>query len=377
MYVEIAKICPSMKFFDVGGGLAVDYDGTKSSKPTSMNYTEEEYARDIVYSLKEICNEEQVAYPDILSESGRATVAHHAMLVVEVSDVASALSPVPFAEDPPSDHWLLSDLQNMYNNLDENNFRETLNDSLSLKFETLEEFIRGDLTLEERSYAEMLLRRLKSKLYSVGIKLPRYPEEIDTFEKELLDVYFCNFSVFQSIPDFWAIGQLFPIMPLQRLDLEPNRRAIIADLTCDSDGKIDAFIAKDDTSPSLLLHEISHNESYYIGIFLVGAYQEILGDLHNLFGDTNAVHVALDENGKPNFTHVVQGDSIKEVLEYVEFDPNDLTERLRNAIEVGLRNGTPEEKDARFLRQRYKEALDGYTYLIKFDLENGQGASGK
>jgi arginine decarboxylase len=365
VYVEIAKACPSLCLFDVGGGLAVDYDGSKTSNSTSMNYTEEEYARDIVYSLKEICDQECVHYPDIVSESGRATIAHHAVLVVEVTDVSTSLPATPTIDSPPTDTKLLADLYDMYNSLSETNFREYLNDSEDMRREVLEQFIRGEITLQERSYADLVLRRLKAKMYALGATFERMPEEIANYEQDLLDVYFCNFSVFQSIPDLWAIDQLFPIVPLQKLNEEPNRKAVIADLTCDSDGKVDCFIGKTEKEPYLRLHKLQENEPYYLGIFLVGAYQEILGDLHNLFGDTNAVHVSLDSQGQPEFTHVVEGDSVREVLEYVEFEPSDLIERLRGSVENAVKTGTLAESEARIIRQRYREALEGYTYLVK------------
>ncbi len=364
MYVEIAKLAPSMEFFDCGGGLAVDYDGSKSSDPTSMNYTEEEYARDVVYSIKSACDTEGIAYPDIISESGRATVAHHAMLVIEVTDVAKAVLPVPTIDAPPTDHRLLADLQEMYNSLNEQNLREIIHDAVDLRREVLEQFVRGDLSISERSYAENVLKHLNSKLYDIGIKLDPYPEEIDDFERELRDVYFCNFSVFQSIPDSWAIGQLFPIMPLHRLNEQPTQRAVIADLTCDSDGKVDCFISTDSKS-STQFHTFKEDEPYYLGVFLVGAYQEILGDLHNLFGDTNAVHVSIGDDDAPVFTHVVNGDSNREVLEYVEFEPSELYERMRISVEQALKTGTLVEEHARFLLQRYREAMEGYTYLVK------------
>lgn len=365
MYVQIAELCPSLRFFDAGGGLGVDYDGSRSSFHSSINYTEAEYAMDLVYEIEERCTEMNIPHPDIITESGRATVAHHAVLVAEVTDVTEALGVVPKIEKPPTRHQLLRNLVDMYQDLTIKNCRETLHDTIEVREEILEQFNRGDLSLVERAYADRVLKHLVAKLHSFASELKRPLEELEKLRSELYDLYYCNFSVFQSLPDFWAIDQLFPIMPIHRLKEEPTREALMADLTCDSDGKIDCFIDPKGTRRSLKLHPFNPKEQYCVAFFLVGAYQEILGDMHNLFGDTNAVHVTVAADGSPEFTHVLRGDTMREVLEYVQFSVNDLIERFRVATENALRGGLLTPESARELQKIYREALDGYTYLIK------------
>jgi arginine decarboxylase len=332
-----------------------------------MNYTAEEYAQEIVYAILERCDEGGVTHPDIITESGRATVAHHSVLVVEATDALDALGAMPDIKSPPSDHELLAQLIELYNELTVKNCRETLHETLVVREDILEQFVRGDLSLEERAFGERLLRHLIARLHSLASELKRPLEELSRLEPELDDIYFCNFSVFQSIPDFWAIDQLFPIMPIHRLEEEPTRNAVLADLTCDSDGKVDRFIDPRGTRQSIRLHPLDPQRPYYLGIFLVGAYQEILGDLHNLFGDTNAVHVNIDEDGQPHMSAVVRGDTMREVLEYVQFSVRELSERLQRASEAALRAGHMTDEEAHALERRYREALGGYTYLVKED----------
>ncbi|MCO6429899.1 MAG: biosynthetic arginine decarboxylase [Deltaproteobacteria bacterium] len=365
MYVEIAKICPSLTMLDVGGGLGVDYDGSRSNFESSMNYTVGEYARDVVAAIDEACRAAEVPHPDIISESGRAIVAHHSVLVTEALDVSPVLGVLADLGEVPGDHELLSRLREMYNDLSIKNLHETWNDALDLRDQILELFIRGDITLEERAYAERGLKHLTAKIKSLSANLKYVPEELERVDAEMRDLYFCNFSVFQSLPDSWAVDQLFPIMPIHRLDVEPKRRAFMADLSCDSDGKIDRFIDLRDVNSYIRLHELDNGHPYYIGIFLVGAYQEILGDLHNLFGDTNAVHVTVDHEGNVELNHVVQGDTVREVLRYVQYEPQDLFDRLRISIERSLKNGNLSPEESAKLQKRYREALEGYTYLVK------------
>lgn len=365
MYAEIAKLCPALSFLDVGGGLAVDYDGSKTNFQSSMNYSVEEYARDVVYALSEACQSAGVAPGNIITESGRALVAHHSVLVFEVIDVAQCHEVVAELERPPTDHELLGDLQQLYRNLSVKNCLETMHDAVSLRDDILERFIGGDISLVERAYAEKCFWHLVAKIKKTALELKYRPEEIEKLDEELHDTYFCNFSVFQSLPDSWAIGNLFPIMPLHRLKEQPTRRSIVADMTCDSDGKIDRFIDLKDVKPYLNLHALKAGEPYYLGVFLVGAYQEILGDLHNLFGDTNAVHVDIGGDGKLQLTHVVEGDTVGEVLGYVQYDLRDLSERLRLSVEKSLREGTLTAEESAKIQKRFREALEGYTYLYK------------
>lgn len=365
MYVEIAKLCPSLQFLDVGGGLGVDYDGSRTNFESSMNYTVEEYARDTVAAVEQACREANIPHPDIISESGRAIVAHHSVLITEAIDVAPYVPTELEPQTPPSKHPLLERLTEMQRELSVKNCQETWNDALELKDEMLSLFINGDLNLEERAYAEAGFKHLLSKIKHTMAGLKYVPEDMEKIDGMLRDLYFCNFSLFQSVPDSWAIDQLFPIMPIHKLEQEPKRRAFMADLSCDSDGKIERFIDLKDVNNYLRLHEIENGSRYYIAIFIVGAYQEILGDLHNLFGDTNAVHVNIDDDGVPEITHVVEGDTIREVLSYVQYDPQDLVERLRISIEKSLRSGQLQPEGAAKLQKRYREALEAYTYLVK------------
>lgn len=363
MYIEIAKRCPSISYFDVGGGLAVDYDGSKTASDSSMNYTIEQYARDVVYTVGNICSEEGVAHPTLLSESGRAIVAHHSLLVTEVIDVAPAIQGIEDVEAPPSDHFLLTELKDIFYGLTTENSLETLHDSHDLQERAIELFNQGELSLEERAYVERISKHITAKILELSKKLEYLPEEIETLQEKFLDVYFCNFSVFQSLPDAWAIQQMFPIMPIHRLNEQPTRKATIVDLTCDSDGTINQFVNPQDNSKWIPLHELGKSP-YYLGVFLVGAYQETLGGLHNLFGDTNAVHVDIDEQGQWKIKHLIEGDTNGEVLSYVQYDTRDLSERLRCAIEEALKKNRLSLEEAKQLKRRFKQALESYTYLV-------------
>ncbi len=363
MFTEVAKLCPSLCLFDVGGGLAVDYDGSKTNFQSSMNYTVEEYARDVVYAIGQACSEAGIKPPDLITEAGRALTAHHAVLVTEVIDTAPTAEVVASLDRPPSDNKLLKDIEELYTNLSVKNCHETLHDAAGLRDDILERFIQGEISLIERAYADKAHWHLLAKIKRIAADLKFVPEDLERLDEQLNDTYFCNFSVFQSLPDSWAIDQLFPIMPLHRLKEEPKRNATLADMSCDSDGKIERFIDLKDVKHSLPVHQVKTGEPYFLAIFLVGAYQEILGDLHNLFGDTNAVHVDIDASGKVEFPHVVEGDSVREVLSYVQFDAQDLFERLRLSVERSLKEGVLTPEDAARIQKRYKQALEGYTYL--------------
>jgi len=365
VYSEVAAMCPSLCFFDAGGGLGVDYDGSRTSFHSSINYSVDEYAREVVYAVLERCQETGIPHPDIITESGRATVAHHAVLIIEATDVSRAIVPLPEDGAPGTEHELVLYLNELHRDLTLKNCRETLHEALVLRDEVMEQFIRGDLNLAGRAAAERVLRHIVAKIHDLASDLRRPLEELPRLKNELDDLYFCNFSIFQSIPDSWALDQLFPVMPIQRLHEEPGRQAVLADLTCDSDGRLDRFIDARGLQRSIRLHPILPDEPYYVGIFLIGAYQEILGDLHNLFGDTNAVHVNLEDDGTPQFTKIVRGDTMRQVLEYVQFSTAELVERLRLASEVAMREGRMTAPDVRALEARYREALGSYTYLIR------------
>ena len=362
VFVELAKICPSLAFFDAGGGLAVDYDGTKTTSDSSMNYTVEEYARDVVSAIGEECLKEGLDDPIIITESGRALVAHHSVLITEVIDVTQVPIVVDKLPPPPSAHDILLTLASLYENLTALNAQETLHDVIELKEKILDEFVLGTMGLLERAWAETIYRKLIYKIWKISRELPYVPEDIENLSKSLYETYFCNFSVFQSLPDSWAISQLFPIMPIHRLLQEPQHEAILADLSCDSDGKIDSFVSRKGPIANIKLHDFT--VPYYLGIFLVGAYQEIMGGLHNLFGDTNVVHAELDSSGRWNVTQVVEGDTIEEVLRYAQYDPEKLMERLRHLIEKALKAGRLSHAESARIQKKFKQSLESYTYLV-------------
>ncbi len=361
-YVNLAKLGAPLQYLDVGGGLGVDYDGSQTNFASSMNYTLQEYANDIVYGLMEVCDQAGVEHPTIVTESGRASVAHHAVLVLEVLGVGEfRVGELP-KKAPEGSPKVLVDLVEAYSELTPKNIREIYHDAVQYRDECLSLFNLGHLSLEQRVLAEDVFWALCQRLRTMVRAMPRVPEELEGLEKVLADTYFCNFSVFQSLPDSWAIDQLFPIVPIHRLNEQPSRRAIIADITCDSDGKIDSFIDARDIRPVLELHPYD-GQAYYLAVFLVGAYQEILGDLHNLFGDTNTVQVSLDDAGSYHIEHVVPGDTVTEVLNYVGYQRDELVARLRQSLETALRGGRLNREQAKQLLQVYEQGLAGYTYL--------------
>lgn len=361
-YVEVFKQGAPLKYLDVGGGLGVDYDGSQTNFSSSMNYTTEEYANDVVFAAMEACDLAKVPHPTLVSESGRAVVAHHAVLITEVlgaSEFPGARVPEKLPDEPPT---VVKNLFQSYKDMTRKNLLETYHDALEYKDEVLSLFSLGHLSLEQRVTAENIFWALCSKVLKIAKELDEIPEELETLERQLSDTYFCNFSVFQSLPDSWAIDQLFPLMPIHRLNEAPTRRAVLADITCDSDGKIEHFIDKRDVKDVLELHQLN-DEDYYLGIFLVGAYQEILGDLHNLFGDTHAVSVSVAPNGGYLIDDVVAGDTVTEVLNYVSYTRDEMVARLRKSTEKALRAGRISLDDSRQLLRMYEEGLSGYTYL--------------
>ncbi|MEM7175527.1 MAG: biosynthetic arginine decarboxylase [Chlamydiota bacterium] len=363
-YAELAIKCPSIDFFDVGGGLGVDYDGSKTVTDSSMNYTIEEYARDIVYTVGEICKERQVPAPVLVSESGRALVAHHSVLVTEVIDVSQYNTPFKQLKKPLSKSNLLNDLSEIYHSLSKKNYLEVLHDAHFIKQQVLEQFIYGGITLAERAYVEHVYRNLVVKTHALYQEVEDVHEDLEALSKQLMDIYFCNFSVFQSLPDAWAIDQLFPVMPIHRLNKRPTRKAKIVDLSCDSDGTIERFISQEGPVSHIQLHELESSKPYYLGVFLVGAYQEALGGLHNLFGDTNAIHVDLHEDGTWGFKNLIEGDTIREVLQYMQYDSQELVSKLHHSIERALRQKLITEQEASMIKKKYKASLENYTYLV-------------
>ena len=362
VYVELVKRGAGLRALDVGGGLGVDYDGSQTNFESSVNYSLQEYANDVVAHVQNVCDDAGVDHPTIISESGRAVVAYHSVLVFGVLGV-SEQSDQPRLEPQASElEQPVQDLLETYRDVNVRNLLESFHDAQQSLDTAMNLFASGYLPLDQRSMVENLYWAICRKVTKLARQLEFVPEEIESLAATLCDTYFCNFSLFQSIPDSWAIKQLFPLMPIHRLDERPDRSAVLGDVTCDSDGKIDQFIDRRDVKRTLPLHAWS-NEPYYLGAFLIGAYQEILGDLHNLFGDTHAVHISTDERDEAVVDAVIKGDSVREVLEYVEFDPADLVKQLRSAIEQAVREGRIGDSQAgRFLRF-YEEGLGGYTYL--------------
>jgi arginine decarboxylase len=362
VYAELARAGAGMKYLDVGGGLGIDYDGSQTNFESSVNYTLEEYANDVVYHVQSICDEAGIAHPTIVSESGRAIVAYHTVLVFNVLGVVSLGEenvPQELGDDVEKP---VADLLDTYKNITVRNALEAWHDAQQALDMTMNMFTSGYMSLAQRCVAETIFWAICRKLQRIVRQLDYVPEELQTLDVLLSDTYFCNFSLFQSIPDSWAIKQLFPVMPIHRLCERPTRHAVLGDITCDSDGKIDQFIDLRDVKRTLPLHSFN-GDPYYLAVFLIGAYQEILGDLHNLFGDTNAVHVSLDDNNGVVLETVIKGDTVREVLEYVEFDPNQLVRKLRTDVEAAVRDGRLDYQQAGQLWRFYEEGLGGYTYL--------------
>jgi arginine decarboxylase len=363
IYVNLVKMGASLRYLDVGGGLGIDYDGSNTNFASSLNYTLQEYANDIVFGVMEVCDHEEVPHPILVSESGRATVAHHAVLIVEALGVAE-FSVGKLPRQLPLDAELpLKHLFETCREVSRKNLLESYHDAITYRDECLSLFNLGHLSLENRGLAEDLFWATCQKILKITRTLPQVPEDLEGLERTLADTYFCNFSVFQSLPDSWAIDQLFPILPIHRLQEEPANRAVLADITCDSDGKIDHFIDRRDVKNVIELHSLQPDSPYYLGAFLVGAYQEILGDLHNLFGDTNTVHVSLDAEEGYTIDGVVTGDSVADVLRYVRYNRGELVARVRQAAEAALRAKRMTLEESRLLVRRYEEGLSGYTYL--------------
>jgi arginine decarboxylase len=358
-YVELRKMGFDVELVDVGGGLGVDYDGSRSTRSASMNYTMREYANDVVYTLNSVCRAEEVPMPDIISESGRAITAHHALLLLNVIDCESQVAPqrVPLG---PYAQPLLLEMQENLESFNTERIEEVFHDAVFSKERAQEYFASGVYSLRDRADAEQLyLMTLNRLAESIGSDRQSYPEIVAHLETTLVDRYFCNFSLFQSLPDNWAIDQLFPVMPIHRLGEMPSRRGTIQDVTCDSDGVIDRFPGGRKGKPSLELHPWKEDEPYILGIFLTGAYQEILGDLHNLFGDTNAVHVRLKDGGY-EISDLVHGDTVTEVLAYVQFQAADLLATFRR--KVARAPGLSRQDTNAFIAD-YVAGLEGYTYL--------------
>jgi arginine decarboxylase len=361
-YVELSKLGAPLGYLDVGGGLGIDYDGSQTNFSSSMNYTLQEYANDIVFGMMELCDADNVPHPTLVSESGRALVAHHAVLIVDVLGVGEFNVGVLPDKLPKGTLAPIRHLLDTYKEVSRRNLLEAYHDAVGYREEILSLYSLNHVSLEQRVQAEDIFWAIALKILRLVREMPEVPEELEGLERALADIYFCNFSVFQSLPDSWAIDQLFPVLPIHRLHEEPSRRGILADITCDSDGKIDHFIDRRDVKHVLELHPVG-DEVYYLGVFLVGAYQEILGDLHNLFGDNNTLHVTLSEEGGYHIDHVLTGDTVSDVLRYVSYDPQDLLANVRRFAEIALRAKRITLDESRDLLRVYEQGLSGYTYL--------------
>ena len=369
VYAELKLMGAGLQYIDVGGGLGVDYDGSGTNFPSSINYTLNEYASDVVYRVASVCNARDIPHPMIVSESGRAVAAYHSVLIFDALG-SSALDKFRVtgdrAEDYGGDEELpqpVQDLFEAYRAVSERRLVECYHDALTAREQVLQMFNLGLLSLEFRALAERLYWATCAKIRDSCRKLERLPEELEDLESILSDTYFCNFSVFQSLPDSWAIDQLFPILPIHRLHERPTRTAVLADITCDSDGKIDHFVSLRDVKRTLELHELRGEEKYYLAAFLVGAYQETLGDLHNLFGDTHVVHVRLHDEGGWWIEEIVKGDTANKVLEYMEYDVAELYPALARDCERAIRDGRMTLAESQTLKRFYESELDGYAYL--------------
>jgi arginine decarboxylase len=371
IYVELSKLGANMQYLDVGGGLAIDYDGSKTNFPASKNYNMQNYANDIVAEVKEACEGRQVTVPVLISESGRAIASHQSVLIFDVLSTSDVVceTPIPAAE---KEHLIIRNLWETYSTINLETYQEAYHDAIQFNEEAKSLFSLGYLTITQRARAEQLYWACCHKILEIVRTQDYVPDDLEDLEKIMASIYYVNLSVFQSVPDSWAIDQLFPIMPIHRLNEEPTRRGILADLTCDSDGKINRFIDLRDVKSVLELHPLreagDHRknpkspEPYYLGLFLAGAYQEIMGNLHNLFGDTNAVHIQLTPRGY-EIEHVVKGDTVTEVLGYVQYSPEDLVESIRRHSEQALQDNRITLEESQLLLQNYEQSLGSYTYL--------------
>ena len=367
VYAELKLAGAGLEYIDVGGGLGIDYDGTGTNYASSMNYTLDEYANDVVYRIASVCNTRGVEHPMIVSESGRAIAAHHSVLIFNILG-SSRLDRFQIAaeEARPPGRTLLQPIRDLYDALrtiNERRLVECYHDTQTARDEALQMFNLGLLTLSERGLVERLYWAACSRIRDCCRKLDQVPEELEDLEDVLADIYFCNFSLFQSLPDSWAIDQLFPIMPIHRLCERPTRNGVLADITCDSDGRINRFVSRRETKRTLELHELNAGEDYYLAAFLVGAYQETLGDLHNLFGDTHVVHIKLHEEGGWWIEEIVKGDTANRVLEYMEYDVAELAPALARDCERAVREGRMSVAESQALKRFYEQELDGYAYL--------------
>lgn len=362
-YIQLHKMGYKVDFVDCGGGLGVDYDGTRSpSSESSVNYTIQEYVNDCIYTFVDAADKNGVPHPNIITESGRSLTAHHSVLVVDVLETASLPKMDEEFEPAADDHQLVRDLYEIWDKLSQRTMLEDWHDAEQIREEGLDLFAHGIVDLKTRAQIESLYWSVCREVNALAKTLKHAPEELRKLDTLLADKYFCNFSLFQSLPDSWAIDQIFPIVPIQRLNEHPTRSATLQDITCDSDGKITAFVTNRHISHILPVHTLRKNEPYYLGVFLVGAYQEILGDMHNLFGDTNAVHLSV-KNGTYHIDQIIDGETVEEVLDYVQYNPKKLVRQLEIWVTKSVKEGKITLEEGKEFLSNYRSGLYGYTYL--------------
>lgn len=365
IYEELVSEGAVMGYLDLGGGLAVDYDGTKTNYHSSRNYSMEEYCIDVVDTIISSLARSETPHPVIITESGRATVAYYSLFIFDILDVASFTPPDFPVEIPADASDLIQNLFETYNVINLKNIQECSNDLLFYRSQAQQLFKHRSLTIRERAQVENMINHIMIKISKLSYQLDYLPDDIRSIRQMVYDVYYGNFSLFQSLPDAWAIDQVFPVMPIHRHNEMPDHQAIISDITCDCDGKIDSFPDFRHMKKTLRLHELKQNEDYYLGVFLVGAYQETLGDLHNLFGDTNVLSIHVDKDGSYEFVRELEGDSVADVLSYVEYDIKDMKKRLKNIAEESIKNGYITPRERKKILHTFNEGLQGYTYFEK------------
>ena len=362
-YVQLHEMGYKIEFVDIGGGLGVDYDGTSSSSSeSSVNYSIQEYVNDSISTMVDVADKNNIPHPNIITESGRSLTAHHSVLVFQVLETASLPEMNEEWEVGKDDHELVQELYDIWDNLNQSRMLEAWHDAQQIREEALDLFSHGIVDLKTRAQIERLYWSVTREINEMAHNLKHAPEEVRKLDKLLADKYYCNFSLFQSLPDAWAIDQIFPIMPIQRLDEKPERAATLQDITCDSDGKISNFISTRNITHYLPVHAIKNKEPYYIGVFLVGAYQEILGDMHNLFGDTNAVHITVNEKGY-SIDQLIDGETVAEVLDYVQYSPKKLVRTLETWVTKSVKEGKISVDEGKEFLSNYRSGLYGYTYL--------------
>ena len=363
-YVQLHAMGYNIKFVDCGGGLGVDYDGTRSSNSeSSVNYSIQEYVNDCVYTFVEAANKNNIPHPNLITEGGRSLTAHHSVLILDVMESVTAPQMPEDFQPTAEDHKLVHDLTDIWDKLSNRSMLEDWHDAEDIREEALDLFRHGIIDLKTRAQIESLYWAISHEVAELAHHQKHVPDELRTLDKQMADKYFCNFSLFQSLPDSWGIDQLFPIMPIARLEERPTRSATLQDITCDSDGKISAYVNGTQQTSYLPLHSIKHGDHYYIGVFLVGAYQEILGNMHNLFGDTNAVHISINSDGGYEIEQIIDGETVADVLEYVQYEPKKLVRRLEIWVSKAIKDGKITETEGKEFISNYRAGLYGYTYL--------------